>query len=143
MSEENKRLVLREAEEVFGQGRLDVYDEILSPDYVLHDPTLPEPVRGIEGAKEFAGQYVSAFSGMSVKTEEILAEGDRVAARWTARGTHTGALGDIPPSGRDVTVSGSTFYRIENGKIAEDWTIYDSLGLMQQIGAVPESAPAT
>ena len=80
---------------------------------------------------------------MSVRTEEILAEGDRVAARWTASGTHTGALGDIPPSGREFTVTGSTFYRIENGKIAEDWSIYDSLGLMQQIGAVPESAPAT
>jgi steroid delta-isomerase-like uncharacterized protein len=142
MSEENKRLVLREVEEVFSQGRLDAYDEILAPNYVFHDPTLPEPVRGIQAAKEFAGMYVSAFPGMSVEADEVLAEGDGVAVRWTARGTHTGALGDIPPSGRDVTVSGSSFYRIESGKIAEDWSVYDALGLMQQIGAVSESARA-
>jgi SnoaL-like polyketide cyclase len=74
--------------------------------------------------------------------KHALAEGDMVATRWTARGTHQGELMGIPPSGNRVEVPGTTISRIEGGKVAEEWDNYDALGMMQAIGAVPEQEPA-
>jgi hypothetical protein len=67
----------------------------------------------------------------------MLAEGDRVVTRWTARGTHRGELMGIPPTGKPVTMTGITINRLEGGKVVEDWTVFDQLGLLQQLGAIP------
>ncbi len=82
--------------------------------------------------------YRSAFPDTQITIEDQLAEGDMVATRWTARGTHQGELMGVPPSGNRVEVAGITISRIEGGKIEEDWDNYDALGMMQQIGAIPE-----
>ncbi len=136
-AEENKALARRWAE-IFNQANLDLVDEIYAPDCVLHDPTMPEDTRGVDGAREFYSMYRSAFPDTEITIEDQLAEGDKVATRWTARGTHQGELMGVPPSGNRVEVAGITISRIEGGKVAEEWDNYDALGMMQQIGAIPE-----
>jgi steroid delta-isomerase-like uncharacterized protein len=113
-------------------------DEIYASGFVGHDPAMPEDVRGVEGAREFYGMYQSAFPDVQITIEEQVAEGDTVATRWTARGTHQGELMGVPPSGNRVEVAGVTISRIEGGKVAEEWDNYDALGMMQGIGAIPE-----
>jgi steroid delta-isomerase-like uncharacterized protein len=137
VSEENKALARRWAD-IMTQGNLDLVDEIYAPDYVGHDSTSPEDIRGVEGIREFFSMYLGAFPDDEVTIEDQLAEGDMVATRWTGRATHQGELMGIPPSGNRVEVTGITISRIEGGKVAEEWQQYDALGLMQAIGAVPE-----
>jgi predicted ester cyclase len=96
VSEENKALVRRQ-EELFSGGNLDVADEIYASDYVGHDPSNPEDVRGLEAAKQAASDYRQAFPDLRVTVEDLIAEGDRVAARLRVRGTHLGELNGIPP----------------------------------------------
>ena len=142
MSEENKEKVRRFLEEAFNEGNLGVVDEIFASDYVLHDPANPEEISGPEGIKQFVQMYRSAFPDSHVTVEDQIAEGDEVVTRWTGRGTHQGELFGIAPSGNQVEFSGITISRFEGGKIAEDWTNSDTLGLMQQIGAVPSPEDA-
>ena len=137
MSDENNILSRRVLEEVFSAGNLDVVDEILSKDYVHHDPAMPEEGHGREHFKEFASMYRSAFPDVHVEIEDIIAEGDRVATRWVASGTHEGELMGISPTGNRVTVVGTTIDRLADGQIAETWDIYDALGMMRQLGAIP------
>jgi steroid delta-isomerase-like uncharacterized protein len=137
MSEENKAIVRRELEEIFVQGNLDTADEIYATDYVGHDPTNPEDIRGIEAAKQYASMYRSAFPDLQATVEDQVAEGDKVASRFTFRGTHRGELAGIPPTGNQVEVTGIVISRIEGGKVAEDWSNFDALGMMQQLGVVP------
>ena len=115
-------------------------DELVSSDYVGHDPALPEPVRGIQGSKDNVNQYRSAFEGAHITVKEQVGEGDVVASRWEGRGRHTGELMGIAPTGKDVVVSGLTLSRLRNGKIVEEWSNWDTLGMLQQIGAVPTGA---
>jgi len=124
-------------EEVFNAGNLEVVDEIVSQDHVHHDPAMPEEGHGREHAKEFASMYRSAFPDLHVEIEDQIAEGDRVAIRWVASGTHEGDLMGINPTGRRVRLVGMTIERIADGQIAETWEIYDALGMMQQVGAIP------
>jgi steroid delta-isomerase-like uncharacterized protein len=138
--EQNKEIVRRSAEEPW-TGNIGVLDELLAPDYVAYDPSQPEPTRGIAGAKEFVQQYISAFPDARVTIDQQIAEGDYVTSRWTGRGTHKGDLMGIAPTNKQVTVTGITISRIANGKIAEEWSNWDTLGMLQQIGAVP--APET
>jgi steroid delta-isomerase-like uncharacterized protein len=136
-----KAIVRREIEEVYGEGKLETADEIVADDFVGHDPALPEPIRGPAGVKQAAGGYRAAFPDLRITIETQLAEGDLVVSRWTARGTHQGELFGIAATGKQATVTGISLDRISNGKIVEDWTNWDTLGLLQQLGAVP--APAT
>jgi steroid delta-isomerase-like uncharacterized protein len=117
---------------------VDTVEEVYAPDYVGHDPAMPEDVHGVEGAREFCGMYINAFPDAEITVEDQVAEGDKVVTRWTARGTHRGELLGVPPSGNRVEVTGVTISRIEGGKIVEEWDNYDALGMMQQIGAIPE-----
>ena len=135
--EANKTASRRIIEEIFGAGKFDLADDLLRKDAVGHDPALPEPVKGPEGLKESARGYREAFPDLEAIVEEILAEGDLVATRWTCRGTQKGELFGISPTGKQVTVSGITIDRYVDGKLAESWSNWDTLGLMQQLGAVP------
>ena len=138
MSEENKALARRFLEEAFNEGNLGVADEIVASDYVLHDPASPEEIRGPEGIKGFVQMYRSAYPDTDITVEDQIAEGDAVVTRWTARGTHQGELFGVAPSGNRVEVTGITIDRFSEGKAAESWTNYDALGMLQQIGAIPE-----
>ncbi len=139
MSEENKAVVRREMEEIFNHtGNLDAAEEIFSPDYVSHEPTSGE-VRGIEGAKQFAATYRQAFPDLENTIEDMVAEGDEVVVRFRGSGTHQGeteAFG--PPTGERMEITGITIKRLSEGKIVEAWTNFDALGMMQQLGLIPE-----
>jgi len=134
--EENKALVHRLGEEFWNQWKLDVIDEIFDTDYILHDPVEGE-VRGPEGFKQYAYMFRTAFPDVKFTIEDIIAEGDKVAARWTGSGTHKGDLMGIPPTGVQGTLKGMDFFRIAGGKISELWANSDDLGVLQQLGVIP------
>ncbi len=136
-AEENKALVRRAFEEGWNAGNLEVFDEVTSPDYQLHDPAVPEDVIGVDGMKGFASTFLGAFPDLRFSVEGQIAEGDMVATRWTSSATHEGELMGIAPTGNRTGVSGVTVSRVSGGKIAEDWNNWDTLGLMRQIGAIP------
>ena len=138
MSEENKALARRWFEELFNTGDLAVADENPSQDSLIHDPTLGDLPRGPEGDKHVVNLYRSAFPDANITVEDQVAEGDEVVTRWTGRGTQQGELMGVAASGNRVEVSGITIIRVFEGKIAETWTNFDALGLMRQIGAIPE-----
>jgi predicted ester cyclase len=92
--------------------------------------------------KEFVSSYRAAYSDARITIDDQIAERDMVATRWTGRGTHDGDLMGIAPTGKQVTVSGLTLSRLSNGKVVEEWTNWDTLGMLQQLGAVPELARA-
>jgi steroid delta-isomerase-like uncharacterized protein len=127
-------------EEAWNQGNLAVLDELVAPDYVNHDPFVPGLPPGPEGLKPIFAGLRAAFADLHYTIDDQLADGDKVATRWTMRGTHTGELMGIPATGKAVTVSGIQIERIVDGKIVEHWRKSDDLGLMQQLGVIP--APA-
>ena len=133
----NMKASRRIMEEIFGAGKYDVADDLLQKNAVGHDPALPEPVKGPEGLKASARGYREAFPDLKAKVEEMIGDGDLVATRWMCRGTHKGELFGIPPTGKQVTVTGITIDKYVDGKLAESWTNWDTLGLMQQLGVVP------
>jgi steroid delta-isomerase-like uncharacterized protein len=141
-AEENKALVERFVEEFWNEGNLSTADELMAPDAQIHMPT--GEVVDVDGLKGFAGEFRGSFPDWHSTVEELVAEGDRVAERWTGRGTHRGELQGIAPTGRRVEVPGSVFYRIADGKIAEFRGQLDMMGLMQQLAAIasPQQADA-
>jgi steroid delta-isomerase-like uncharacterized protein len=140
-SEQNKAVVRRAFEEPW-KGNLNVVDEVIATKYVGYDPANPEPLRGPAGVKEFISMYRAAFPDARITVEQQLAEGDLVATRWSGRGTHEGELLGVEPTGKQVTVSGLTISKLENGKIIEEFQNWDTFGLMKQLGAVPALAVA-
>ena len=137
MSEENKRIARRAFEEVYANRNPPAADEIYARDFVDHDPAAPEEMRrGPDGVRGQAAMYAGAFPDIQMTVDDQVTEGDKVVTRWSAQGTHEGELMGIPPSGKRVTVSGITIARVADGKIQEEWTNWDGLGLMQQIGAI-------
>lgn len=135
MSERNKMLVRRAVEEVYNQGNLDVVDEIVASDFVIHSSS--EDIHGPEGTKQYVAMLRAAFPDLHISITDQIAEGDRVATRWIAQGTHTGAFQGIPPTGKPVRVTAIDIDRVANGKVVECWTNVDELGLLQQLGVVP------
>jgi predicted ester cyclase len=133
---DNKEIVRRLAEEPWS-GNFEVIDELASPNYVGYDPAQPEPTRGPEGLKEFVQGFLAGYPDGRVTIDQQLAEGDYVASRWTGRGTHNGELMGIAATGRQVTVTGITISRLEGGQVVEEWTNWDTLGMLQQLGAIP------
>ena len=139
--ENAKHIVKRLFEEPW-TGNFEAIDEFISPDYVGHDPAVPEPIRGPAGVRDNIERYIAGFPGGAITVDEQIAEGDKVATRWTGRGTHTGELAGISPTGKDVTVSGLTISRFEGGKVVEEWTTWDTLGMLVQLGVIPAPARA-
>jgi steroid delta-isomerase-like uncharacterized protein len=140
MSEPNKAIVRRLFEELWNKGNLSLADELFSPNYAHYDPSTPDVGRGPESEKKRATLYRTAFPDLRLTIEDIIAEGETVMARWSCRGTHKGDLSGIAPTGKQFTISGVTIARLANGKLAEGWVNWDALGLMQQLGVVPELA---
>lgn len=141
-AKDNKALARHVFEEVWSKGRLDLVDEMLTPDFVGRPGGMGEPFHGPEGAKEFISRLRAAFPDVSYTIEHMVADGDLVSTRWTMRGTHEGAFMGLEPTGRQVTVEGITFQRFDGGRIAEGWTQMDAVGLLRQVGALPEPARA-
>lgn len=124
-------------EDVYGKGKTELIQQLVAEDAVGHHPIMGKLDRaGIEADVQ---SYRRAFPDMTVQVLDSLGTGDKVMVRWRATGTHQGALMNIQPTNRKVTIEGISQMHIVNGKIRESWDHYDTLGLMRQVGAIPES----
>ncbi len=140
MSENNKAIVRRLIEELWNKGNLSLADQLFAPNYQHHDASSPDFGRGPESEKKRATLYRTAFPDIHLMIEDIIAEGETVMTRWSCHGTHKGDLNGIAPTGKQFTISGVTIARLANGKMTEGYVNWDALGLMQQLGVVPELA---
>ena len=131
-NEDTVRTCLTEA----SRGNYEVFDTILTPDYVVH----PEEARGAAGLQKMVEGYRAALGNLRVAIEQQFSVGDRVATVSTIRGVHEGDLMGTPPTGREVAFAMITISRFEDGRIAEEWEIADTVALLAQIGALPEPA---
>ncbi|MGA2121598.1 MAG: ester cyclase [Methanoregula sp.] len=121
------------------KGDLATAGALLHPEFSLHTP-LPTPGPGIEEMNNVITTCRAAFAGLYVTIDDIMADGDRVIARFTARGTHNGEFMGVPPTGKAITLTAIEIFRIKDGKIAELWGEVNLMGLMQQLGMLPGSA---
>lgn len=137
MSEATKyqSLAHRVIEEFWNQGQLALADELFAADYVRYDPATPNIGTGLDAAREAVTSYRTAFPNLRLNIEDLLADGDKVVLRWTARGAHLGDLRGTAPTGKEITITGITIFRIADGRIAEEWVNWNILGLLQQLGA--------
>lgn len=132
----NDLILKRVAEEVLNAGDLEAIDELFTEDYVMHDPNVPDDIEGREGFRAYVRTFRDAFPDLEVEQVDQLVDGDEVATRFVIRGTHEGELLGIAPTGRTVTVNGTIVSRLEGDRIAEEWTVVDVLGMLQQLDAV-------
>ena len=133
--EDNKALVERFYEEVWGKGKVTVAHEVFAEDYLRHDLRPGQALPGPAGQAKIAADFRAAFPDLRMEIDLILGEGDLVAARWTTEGTNSGPWAGQPPTGKRARFSGVNIFRIRDGKVVELWNHRDDLGLMQQLGA--------
>jgi steroid delta-isomerase-like uncharacterized protein len=138
MSEQNKTVVRRLIDELWNKGNLQVADEFIAPTYVHHDDSTPDLGKGPESEKKRVNLYRGAFHDFRLSIEDLLADGETVVARWSCRGVHKGNLNGIAPTGKQFAITGVTICRFDHGKIVEGFVNWDALGLMRQLGVVPE-----
>lgn len=133
MSDENKALA-RDYFRAFGSDDRQWMQENILPSYVRRDGSLPFEVKGPEGVGRLADVLHGAFSEIELDIQDMIAEGDKVLVRLQFRGRHSGAFGDHPATGRRFDVMVLDLFRMEDGKVAEQWPAIDNLGLQRQIG---------
>jgi steroid delta-isomerase-like uncharacterized protein len=139
MTEALKDRIRQFTEEIWHKGNLDAIEDFISSDYVRHTSQFREAGRdvyGPEGARKSIAALRAAFPDIHFDLEDLLAEGDKVVARWTCTGTHRGEFRGIAPTGRRVAFPGMNIYRLHDGKIVERWGVEDGLSLLQQLGAL-------
>jgi predicted ester cyclase len=143
-SEQNKAIARRIPLEVFSQGRLDVVDELLAPDFTEHTALPPGIPAGRAGVKAIASELRKGFPDINYRVDLQIAEGDFVAAYVTVSGTHKGEVFGMPATGKHAEWAESHIVKMLNGKITEHWGVADQLGMLRQLGLapVPEAVPA-
>jgi steroid delta-isomerase-like uncharacterized protein len=137
-AEENKAIMRRYFEGAWEQGDLALLDELLAPDYVNHTPATPDLPTDPEGVKGVVSMFRGGIPDLKVVIEDMIAEGDKVATRYTLEGTHEGELFGVPPTGQRLSIKSMTVERVSEGKIRDHWRVTESLEMMQQLGVVPE-----
>jgi steroid delta-isomerase-like uncharacterized protein len=125
--------VIRRGYEIWNNGRLDLLEELLSPDFRAHDPTAPGGLVSRGAIREVLEQIRVTFPDIRREVCDYVTQGDKIAVRWRTIGTHRGPFAGMAPTGRQVVVTGITFYRIAGGRIAEEWVEMDSAGLSRQL----------
>jgi steroid delta-isomerase-like uncharacterized protein len=133
-TETNKAIVRRYFDQVLNERRHDLAEEFLADTIEMHGSGLAP---GLEVVKQWLSMFATAFPDGHQTIEDVVAEGDRVVARTTFNGTHQAEMQGIPATGKTVSISSITIFRLDNGKIAEGWLVSDNLGMMQQLGIVP------
>ena len=139
MSIETNKLIMHRFTEFINSASEKLATQLVSPNAVFHVPGRPEPMRGPAGYLAIIGMMRGGFPDVQWTLEEMVAEGDKVAARFTMRGTHQGNFFGVPPTGKKIEVKAMNFYCFSDGQIVEEHGQPDLLGLMQQIGAVPSN----
>lgn len=135
MSTEDNKSLTRRGYDALNERNWTAFDALLAPDFVFHNASTT--TRGLEPYKQFIRMYFTAFPDAHLTIEDIIAEGDNTVVRQTFQGTHKGDLMGIPPTGKQANSTGISIFRWANGKAAEQWSNYDDLGLMQQLGVIP------
>src|SRR5437763_347338 len=138
-TEENKAIARRFIEQVWNERDMALVQELFAPDVVRHDSASPTQteIHGLEKMKQMISTVSRAFPDLYQTLDDQIAEGDKVVNRWTARGTHQGAYMGIAPTGKSITFTGITIFRIAEGKIVEQWVEQDMVGFLQQLGVMP------
>jgi steroid delta-isomerase-like uncharacterized protein len=134
--EENKVVVRRFIDELFVRGNVDAVDRLVTPDFTPHSWGKMPP--GIEPFKQAIRRVHAGLSEVTMRIDDVVAEGDKVAVRLTAHGTHCGEFMGLPASGKSYTISETHIFHLRDRKVAEHWRDADMLGLMQQLGALPQ-----
>ena len=132
LEEQNKDVVQRYWDGKWNERRPEILDELQTPDVVYHGTSME--MKGIKEYKQVYSSYLSAFHDTQVNVEDLIAEGDKVMTRVTFSVVHKGELEGIPPTGKTLTISLFTVFRLVDGKIVEEWEIIDELGMMMQLG---------
>jgi len=132
VEEQNKEIVQRYWDGKWNTRDTGILDEFMAPDVVYHGTSME--MNGIEEYKQVYQSFLSAFHDTKLTIDGLIAEGDKVMSRVTMLGVHKGELEGLPPTGKTFTISAFTAFRIVDGKIAEEWEIFDELGLMMQLG---------
>jgi steroid delta-isomerase-like uncharacterized protein len=136
-NEQNKELVRQLVEEVFNRGNVSQADKFLAPDFAEREELPPGIPRDREGVKQLTAMFRSAFPDFKATIDDMIAEGDKVVIRQTWSGTHMGEFMGIPATGKRVSFGVIDIIRIADGKFVEHWGQMDSMGMMQQLGAIP------
>jgi predicted ester cyclase len=141
MSTEDNKALVRRFYDGLNLNDVAIVDELCTPDFVLHDPAGPGGwhAGGINSREEYK-QYLSGFFASlpgQFTIDDMIAEGDKVVARWTYRGTHQGQWRGVSPTGKEVTFTATTTSRFVDGKLAESWQNVDNLGVVRQLGLYP------
>ncbi|MHA7685694.1 ester cyclase [Cupriavidus sp. PET2-C1] len=137
MTAETNKLIMSRFVDFINTASEQLAAELISPEAAFHVPGRPEPVVGPAGYLEIIGMMRGGFPDIQWTLEELVAEGEKVAARFTMRGTHQGTFFGVPPTGKKIEVQATNFYRLSGGKFVEERGQPDLLSLLQQIGAVP------
>jgi len=137
VQEQNKALVRRWSEELWGRGALDVADSIISPDYVRHDPGDPFPAKGPGDVKRIVTMLRGMLPDLHIEVDAIIAEGDTVVCRYTSTATDTVGYMGKAPTGRKIRTTAMQMFRIVDGRIVESWAVRDDLGVLRQLGHLP------
>jgi steroid delta-isomerase-like uncharacterized protein len=124
-------------EEVWNAKNVDAAGELVADNYVHHDPQSPTVPIGVKAYQDFVRYYLNAFPDLHFEIHEHIVQGNTVATRWTVTATHSGDLEGLPRTGRRIALQGMSIAHYKDGKIAESWNVWDALGMMQQLGAVP------
>jgi steroid delta-isomerase-like uncharacterized protein len=133
---DNSQVARRILEDILGQGKLDLIEQIFDPAFKGHDTLIDE--FGRDGIKRNVQMYRGAFPDLSFKIDEVTAAGDKVLVRWTGRGTHRGQFLGKAPTGKQATAQGISVYTFRNGKVVEEWTQWDALAVLQALGITPQ-----
>jgi steroid delta-isomerase-like uncharacterized protein len=137
MTTTNKRIVRRKFEELI-RGNLAGLDEVIGEEIVAYDAAFPEPTRGRDAYRAGLEGGLKAFADLKVRIDDQIAEGDRVVTRYTSAGRHEGGLFGMPPTHRSFEIGGVDIHRIEDGRVVEEWSSWDALGLLRQLRVLPE-----
>ena len=132
-------------EESFNEGKLELADQLISPDAVNHDPAEPARMQGLRGPdvlKQTVTMYRAAFPDVRLTVDDVIAADDKVVLRWHSEGTHRQGLEGLAPTGARASVTGISIDRWKDGKVVESWTEWDNLGLARQLGAAPPEGSA-
>ena len=141
MSTEDNKALVRRYQETHNTNNLGALDDIVAADIISHS-SLPGVPAGLEGGKMVHMMFMSAFPDGHVTIDDLVAEGDKVVERFTFTGTNRGSFLGAPPTGKRVTATGMSVFRIAGGKIVEHWGQNDTMGVMQQLGLIPSPGQA-
>jgi steroid delta-isomerase-like uncharacterized protein len=133
MSAEENKVLVQQMLRLMENGDLNTVDQVIARNWDNHDGSL----QGYEGFKQLSMLFRSAFPGFHDEIEDLLAESDKVAARWRFHGTNSGSFQGMPPTGKAIDVTATGIFRVVDGKVTDNWVSFDMLGLLQQLGVIP------